>query len=223
MPTERLRNRVAFWEMMWKEFPDSVRSSYGYELLPQFEGKRVLDIGCGDAYNSWLLEGAHYVGVDISRTALESTRDRDGKSEFYLASATHLPFKDNSFDVAISMETITLLGKDANKALEEMRRVAGQLVFTVSHNDIGLVSGAPYTRSEFGTLFSGENTDWASFTEDDVQSLLGRLNLRPNKIMVFTEDEIQNWRVPIYETGSYVPNGHVESRIYVEASKNSSR
>jgi 2-polyprenyl-3-methyl-5-hydroxy-6-metoxy-1,4-benzoquinol methylase len=47
-------------------------------LLGDLQGKRVLDIGCGEGGNSALFAklGAHVVGVDISPRAIELAKER---------------------------------------------------------------------------------------------------------------------------------------------------
>ncbi len=57
-------------------------------LVPDVEGKRVLDAGCGTGvYTEWLLDrGADVVGVDVSEAMLEHARERVGdRAEFVRA------------------------------------------------------------------------------------------------------------------------------------------
>ena len=71
-----------------------------------FAGARVLDIGTGNGrlasrLSSWI----HSVtAVDLSREELRQAYDRkrlDKIGHFAVADASHLPFRDGSFDIAL--------------------------------------------------------------------------------------------------------------------------
>jgi len=98
------------------------------ELIPTFDHKNVLELGCGSG--SFLkrlgkTSDAHLVGVDTSPGALKSAfrKTRALKNiDLILADAHHLPFKNCSFDTVICCEVIEHLGAPAN-ALEELHRI----------------------------------------------------------------------------------------------------
>jgi 2-polyprenyl-3-methyl-5-hydroxy-6-metoxy-1,4-benzoquinol methylase len=86
-----------------------------YLLAKQFcQGKKVLDIACGQGYGSFLMAhnwGADFVaGVDISTEAIDAANQyfKHEKVEFYCHSAENVNnlFSPESFDVIISLETI---------------------------------------------------------------------------------------------------------------------
>lgn len=91
-----------------------------YELLKRFVGvfklrdKRCLEVGCGRGAFQDLVRD--YVGVDISEVAGRSSLRR-----FVTASATALPFPDDSFDAIWSVTTLEHV-PDPERALVEMRR-----------------------------------------------------------------------------------------------------
>ena len=59
--------------------------------------KNILDVGCGDGFVINSLAGKYEcTGVDISETALKSVQCRK-----MVASATDLPFEDDSFDLVM--------------------------------------------------------------------------------------------------------------------------
>jgi SAM-dependent methyltransferase len=74
-------------------------------LVPDVEGKDVLELGCGTAYwSAWLARrGAHVVGLDNSEQQLATARQlqQEFGLEFPLihASAEDVPLPDESFDV----------------------------------------------------------------------------------------------------------------------------
>jgi SAM-dependent methyltransferase len=112
------RNRAA-WDEWAPEWVESGRRNWAGEptwgiwgipeselgLVPDVEGKDVLELGCGTAYwSAWLARrGARVVGLDNSEQQLETARQL--QQEFALAfplihaSAEDIPLPDESFDV----------------------------------------------------------------------------------------------------------------------------
>lgn len=74
-------------------------------------GKSVLDVACGPGYGSELLssKAAKVIGVDLDSENLHNARERYGdvkNLKFAKMDAEHLSIRDNSFDVAVSMEIL---------------------------------------------------------------------------------------------------------------------
>jgi len=96
----------------------------------------VLDVGCGKGFMMYdmtlLIPGIKVKGIDVSEYAIKNTID-DMKSHVQVANAKELPFKDKSFDVVISINTVHNLEKeDCAKALLEIERVGkGKSFITV--------------------------------------------------------------------------------------------
>lgn len=92
-------------------------------------GKRVLDIGMGDATVAATLarNGNHVVGVDVSGLAVEMARDRfrDIKNlNIRRMDARHLDLTSRSFDCAVSLDVIEHLPyEDAAQHLKEVNKV----------------------------------------------------------------------------------------------------
>ena len=90
---------------------------------------RVLDVGCGSGWATRLLAGyainGQVTGIDISdemiRVARESSQTFPN-TDFEVASAEQLPFTDNEFTHAFSMESLYYYS-DILKALTEIHRV----------------------------------------------------------------------------------------------------
>jgi SAM-dependent methyltransferase len=100
-------------------------------LLDDFCAKNpqaVLDAGCGTGLNlKWLERYAAeraICGLDVEKTALDFCRER-GENFLTQASATSLPFADESFDLITSFDVLVQIpGERADeKALAEMFRV----------------------------------------------------------------------------------------------------
>ncbi|MBR9678661.1 MAG: class I SAM-dependent methyltransferase [Nanoarchaeota archaeon] len=102
---------------------------YGEEQLEKFEiiknelVGRVLDIGCGTGIITKKIENA--VGIDNSWKMLKQF---DG--ERILGDAHNLPFKNKTFDTALSLTVLQDL-KNPSKALKEMKRIARKVVFSI--------------------------------------------------------------------------------------------
>lgn len=82
-------------------------------LLPDLNGKRVLEVGCGRGvfsdYLATRFPSASIVAVDFSQNAIEIARTEfNGKPniEFRVENAESLSFSDNEFDFYISCETL---------------------------------------------------------------------------------------------------------------------
>lgn len=90
--------------------------------LPYAEGKRVLEVGCGTGL---ILErlapiASSAIGVDLSPGMLEHARSRG--LDVREASATELPFEDESFDLVCSFKVLAHV-PEIGKAFEEIARV----------------------------------------------------------------------------------------------------
>lgn len=98
----------------YRHFPRSVKglSAAGEwhelkKMLPDFSGKRVLDIGCGFGWHCMYASehGASYVlGTDISEKMLSVAQEKTTSScvEYKNVAMEDLDFPENTFDVVIS-------------------------------------------------------------------------------------------------------------------------
>ncbi len=90
---------------------------------------RVLDVGCGSGWATRLLAGyainGQVTGIDISDEMIRVARESSQafpNTDFEVASAEQLPFTDNEFTQAFSMESLYYYS-DILKALTEIHRV----------------------------------------------------------------------------------------------------
>ena len=89
---------------------------------------KILEVGCGTGIYSthWVKPSIKFYGLDISRGMLRraATKIDSDKTLFIEGDAEHLPFRDASFDVVLSVNAIEHL-EDIPMALKEMKRVCG--------------------------------------------------------------------------------------------------
>lgn len=92
-------------------------------LAPSISQKRqILDIGCGTgATMDHLRKYGEVQGIDLAMIPLNFSRRR-GHQRTMCASATQLPFGDESFDLVTTLDVIEHLDDDV-KGLSEIRRV----------------------------------------------------------------------------------------------------
>lgn len=107
-----------FWKKVVKDFKKF------YNLSNK---SKILDIGCGKGFMIYdlkkLLPKAKIVGIDISRYAIKNSK-KEVRHLLKLGNAKKLPFKNNTFDLIISINTLHNLNKrDCSMALKEIDRV----------------------------------------------------------------------------------------------------
>jgi SAM-dependent methyltransferase len=127
---------------MWQQQQEITWGLWGIpetelNVLPEVEGKDVIELGCGTAYfSAWLARlGARPVGVDITPAQLDTARQlqREAGLEFPLleANAEEVPLPDSSFDLALS-EYGASIWCDPYKWIPEAARLlrpGGELLF----------------------------------------------------------------------------------------------
>jgi len=75
----------------------------------QLKDKSIVDVGCGASdYLKWFCNDCkRLVGVDVSIEMLKLCRENLGKSiELIAADASHLPFKDEAFDISMTFQAL---------------------------------------------------------------------------------------------------------------------
>lgn len=105
----------------WKPVAENIRDHFKLK-----HGFRVLDIGCAKGFlvKELCNLGLNAYGVDISQYAIKcSPPEITGR--LHLGTATQLIFPNQSFDVALSINTLhNLEEEDFARAIHEMQRVA---------------------------------------------------------------------------------------------------
>jgi SAM-dependent methyltransferase len=129
------RERWAMEEPTWAwQRPESE-----LRLLADVDGVNAIELGCGTAYvSSWLARrGAHVVGMDNSSRQLATAASLQDKFDLRFplvqANGEALPFRDDSFDFAISEFGVGLWCDPYRWVPEAARvlRLGGRLVFVI--------------------------------------------------------------------------------------------
>lgn len=110
-------------------------------MLPQVEGLRGLDIGCGEGHNTRLLaqRKAHVIALDISEVFIRHARQLEDQEprgiKYLVASAVELPFADSSFDFVTAFMSLMDI-PETDLVLPETYRVlkpGGFVQFSITH------------------------------------------------------------------------------------------
>ncbi|CVI69001.1 Malonyl-[acyl-carrier protein] O-methyltransferase [Eubacteriaceae bacterium CHKCI004] len=137
-------------EQFFKKYSEMSRSKEGLagagewyalkQILPDFHGKKVLDMGCGYGWHCKYAadNGAVSVlGTDISRRMLETARQKnsDSRITYQLSAMEDLRFPEQSFDCVISSLAFHYV-KDFPALVARIGRwlkPGGDFVFSVEH------------------------------------------------------------------------------------------
>lgn len=110
------------------------------KLLPDFQDKTVLDLGCGYGWHCIYAaeHGAKAVtGVDLSEKMLEVARQKTTASNvtYQLADISKVEFPENTFDVVMSSLAFHYLESftDIVQAVQKYLKPKGRFVFSVEH------------------------------------------------------------------------------------------
>ena len=111
-----------YLEGRWEKVARAMKDHY---LLPA--NPKILDIGCGKGYLLYdflkVIPDAEIYGIDISDYAIANCKP-EIRNRLRTGNATSLPWKDNTFDLVLSITTMhNLHAYDLNLALREMERV----------------------------------------------------------------------------------------------------
>ena len=123
------------WERYWEKVPsmfmlNELQRAHPIRNLMAEEakiGNDVLDVACGQciSYSFFRMAGIKYVGIDITKKFIDSSRKVYPEIETYEASALDIPFPDASFDTVCCKDLLEHLApEDVSTAIMEMWRVA---------------------------------------------------------------------------------------------------
>lgn len=110
------------------------------KMLPDFQGKRVLDLGCGFGWHCrYAIENdaKSVIGVDISQKMLNEARSKtkSEKIQYICMPIEDIDFPDNSFDVIISSLALHYIQSfdDVLSKISKCISEGGEFIFSVEH------------------------------------------------------------------------------------------
>ncbi len=152
----------------WDAYREHFNNPAFFRFIGGRNGKRVLDAGCGEGYNTRLLarSGARMIGVDISPRMIELARQEEEREPlgicYEVASFCDLSlFDDASFDIVVS--SLALMDSpDFKGAVEEIFGVlhpGGELIFSITHPCFS-TKGHGWIRDEQGNCIKFTVSDY---------------------------------------------------------------
>ena len=114
----------------WRPVAEEMVRRYGLK-----KDARILDVGCGKGFLLYeftkLLPGAQVAGIDISRYAVENSKE-EIKPFLRVGDAVKLPYPDGTFDFVVSVTTLhNLYNYELRQALREIERVGRDKKYVV--------------------------------------------------------------------------------------------
>lgn len=133
----------------WVDFVRTGKDHYRYEMnnpamfnvLGNIAGKTILDIGCGEGYNTRILAQKKSIvtGIDFSEKmigyALQKEREKSLNIRYCSANSCTLPFRNNSFDIATCFMALQDI-EFYEETVQEVYRILknpGRFVFVIPH------------------------------------------------------------------------------------------
>lgn len=120
-------------------YRDLVNTPAFMDLLPEVEGLRTLDLGCGEGHNTRLVadRGASVVALDVTEPFIRAAAGADGGRglDYLLGDGAALPFASASFDLVTAFMSLMDVA-DPEAVLAEVARVlrpGGVLQLSVTH------------------------------------------------------------------------------------------
>lgn len=156
-------------DTFFQKYSQIDRSRYGLEgagewselqrILPDFQGKRVLDLGCGYGWHCWYAaeHGAERVlGIDLSQKMLKEAISRNSHEAIYYrrAAMEDLRFPPHSFDVVISSLAFHYVKDFLSlvKRIGDWLEPGGDFVFSVEHPVFTSYGDQDWYRDEDGEI-----------------------------------------------------------------------
>ncbi|MGD8506656.1 MAG: class I SAM-dependent methyltransferase [Candidatus Bathyarchaeota archaeon] len=123
-------------------YREGLNNPAAFELIGDVTGLAVLDLACGEGYNTRILarKNAKVTGVDLSEKMIESAKQEEEKEKldicYKVMNAADLrEFSNNQFDLATCFMSLQDI-RDFEKAISEVARVlkyGGRFVFSIPH------------------------------------------------------------------------------------------
>jgi len=152
-------------------YRDEMNNPAAFRLIGNVKSKVILDLACGEGYNTRLLarKGARVVGVDLSESLIKHARDEESTSrlgiEYYISDAADLSrFQARHFDVVTCFMALMDI-ENYEGTISQVSRIlkdGGRFVFSITHPcfEMIIVNG---NRVSTSTRYFGDaedHVDW---------------------------------------------------------------
>jgi ubiquinone/menaquinone biosynthesis C-methylase UbiE len=218
------------WENDYKKSSEEIDyfESEFYEEVKESIGP-TLDVGCGTLRGFLELKGDSYsVGLDFSKEALKIAKENRDKKEkkqqidLVCACAEFLPFRNESFDTVICIETLVHAEDTYRKILEESKRVSKRkLILTVDHKDepyeFFRTYGIKFTIKDNVFIFHDQGYRSLAFDETSIAKFLKKMDLKILRLAVNETDYNKDQRLT--KIFGHLPLKKSKSSIFVECEK----
>lgn len=140
-----------------------------YSAVAEYmRNKIVLDAACGTGYGSGILSqyASKVFGIDISEDAVKYANENysQNNTTFIQANISELPFKDETFDVVVSFETIEhVITEMQDEFLKEIKRVlkpTGVLIMSTPNKKLFTDERGLLTKFHFREFYKREFLDF---------------------------------------------------------------
>ncbi|NBK22069.1 MAG: class I SAM-dependent methyltransferase [Spirochaetia bacterium] len=152
------------------------------KLLPPFQGKRVLDLGCGFGWHCrYAMENGalSVVGIDISQKMLDEAKNKTTSRDiqYICMPIEDCTFPDDSFDVVISSLALHYIAsfEDVVRTVRKCLVRGGDFVFSVEHPIFTAQGSQSWCYDEKGAIlhwpvdrYFSEGRRTASFLGEDI-------------------------------------------------------
>jgi 2-polyprenyl-3-methyl-5-hydroxy-6-metoxy-1,4-benzoquinol methylase len=130
-------------------YRDELNNPAAFKLIGEVKGKRVLDLACGEGYNTRILakKGAEVTGIDFSEKMIGLARREEAKVKhrirYCVLNASNLKeFPSGYFDFVTCFMSLQDV-KNYKKAISEVSRVLknkGRFIFSIPHPCFEIIS-----------------------------------------------------------------------------------
>lgn len=115
-----------------------------YESVTKYAkiGNNILDIGCGLGWGTNFLSSkseGNVIGVDIDLSTIRKAKKKYENIDFILCNASNLPFKDESFEIIVSIENIEHIENQVDY-IKEIYRIATSSLIITTPNEGNLIN-----------------------------------------------------------------------------------
>jgi len=152
------------------------RFSYFSNFINNWQGLKVLDVGCGGGFTSEYLakKGARVTGVDISAKLVEAAKAHAEimslDIDYQKGSAENMPYEDGIFDVVVCVDVLEHVS-DLERVIAEIQRVLrdnGWFLFdTLNKTDEAKFVMISLMEDTLKAIPKGSH-DWNKFVEPEI-------------------------------------------------------